>query len=200
MPTELDTSLVVADVYADALLELANARNQADEVRAELQLILELFRTDESFAGFMASSAVADDDRRESIRTIFGGRVSEMVLNTLLVMNDHHRAGLVPFLVGCYKNRLDEQKGRQDVYVSSAVPLEDGERQILRSVLTRLIGRDAMLVERVDAELIGGLVVRVADRQMDGSVRRKLATVREGLAGRGEAELLAGKKYFQTPG
>jgi F-type H+-transporting ATPase subunit delta len=199
VPTELDTSLVVADVYADALLGLANERNQADDVLSELQQILKLFRTDEFFAGFMSSSAVDDDDRRESIHKIFAGRVSEMVLNTLLVMNDHDRSGLVPFLVSCYKNRLDEQKGRQDVYVSSAVPLEDGERQNLRSVLTRLIGRQAVLVESVDEELIGGLVVRIADRQMDGSVRRKLATIRGSLAGRGEAELLAGKEYFEAP-
>lgn len=197
MPTELDTSLVVADVYAQALLELANERDQADAVLQELQGLRELLEKDAYFAGFMASRAVGDDDRRESLRNIFAGRLSELVLNTLLVMNDHGRAGLVPFLVGCYKARLDEQKGQEDVYVTSAVSLEPPEREALGDILSRLIGRRAILVERLAPDLIGGMVVRIEDRQFDGSVRRKLATIRQTLASRGEAELLVGRKFFE---
>jgi F-type H+-transporting ATPase subunit delta len=198
VPTELDTSLVVADVYADALLELANERGQADEVYEELLSLKNLFDWDEDFRAYMLSRAVDDDVRREGLKRIFGGRMSEMVVNTLLVMNDHDRAGLIDFLVDRYKARLDEQKGREDVFVTTAVGLDPADREGLRGTLAALIGRQPVLVERVDAGLIGGMVVRVGDRQIDGSVRRKLAVIREGLAGRGESELLAGKEFFEA--
>ncbi len=196
MASEQDTSLAAADIYAESLLELADERGIAEELFGEFESLVAYIESDEGFAGFLASSAVDDDDRRESLRRIFAGRISEILLNLLLVLNDHNRAGIVPLVFDRFKARFDEQHNRQDVYVASAVPLDDDQRAEIGAGVSAAIGKEAVLVERVDPELLGGLIIKVGDTQFDGSLRRKLARMREFVKERGRQEILSGKHDF----
>jgi len=188
--------MAAAGIYAEALLDLANERGVAEDLFAEFQSLVDYIASDEAFAGFMASAAVDDDDRREALRRIFAGRLSEILLNLMLVLNDHDRAGVVTLVFERYKALLDAQLNRQDVLVTSTVALNDDQRdEIVRSV-SALTGRDAVLVEQVDASLLGGLVVKIGDKQFDGSLRRKLSRMREFMIERGRQEILSGSHDF----
>ncbi len=192
MATDSDISVAAADIYAESLLELANERGVAQDLYTEFQSLVDYYREDEAFAEFMASSAVDDDDRRESIRRIFTGRINEMLLNLMLVLNDHGRAGIVPLVFDRFKKRLDAQSNRQEVHVTSAVPLQEDQRAELTTILSAITGKQAVLVEAVDPTLLGGLIVRVGDQQYNASLRCKLKRFREALADRGGREILAG--------
>jgi len=192
MPSALDISLQAADIYADALLELANERALAEALFEEFRSLVEYIHADKEFADFLASAAVDDDDRRAVLQRIFTGRLSELLLNLLLVLNDHGRAGIVPLVYERYKARLDAQLKRQDVFVTSAVPLDEVQRSEIRENLSAMLGKQAVLVERVDPSLLGGLIIKVGDRQYDGSLRRRVARLREILVERGGQEIIAG--------
>jgi len=192
MAAELDISLQAADLYADSLLELANERGIAEDLFQEFQSLVEYIRGDKEFAGFLVSAAIDDDDRREVLRRVFTGRLSELLLNMMLVLSDHGRAGIVPLVYERYKDRLDAQLNRQDVFVFSAVALSDAERETITANLSAMLGKQAVVTEQVDPTLLGGLVVRVGDRQYDGSLRRGLARLRESLVERGSREILSG--------
>jgi F-type H+-transporting ATPase subunit delta len=196
MTSELDISLAAADIYAEALLELANERDVAEDLFDEYLSLVQYIESDEEFRGFMASFAVDDDDRREVLRRVFKGRVSEMLLNLMLVLNDHNRAGIVPLVFERFKKFYDEQLNRQDVEVKSAVPLSDDHRAKLQAVVSEFTGKQIMLVEEVDPSLLGGLIVQVGDRQFDGSLRTKLSRMREFVIERGRQEILSGKHDF----
>ncbi|MBN1344222.1 MAG: ATP synthase F1 subunit delta [Phycisphaerae bacterium] len=193
MASEHEVSQTAADIYAESLLELANERGVTDAIFEEFQSLAEYIEGDEAFERFLASSAVDDDDRREVLRRIFTGRASEMLLNLMLVLNDHGRAGIVPLVFDRFKQRLDIQKNRQDVQIRSAVPLADNLREEIRSRVASATGKEPILFEEVDPSLIGGLVVKVGDRQFDGSLKRKLARLREELVDRGDLEILSGR-------
>jgi F-type H+-transporting ATPase subunit delta len=196
MASELDISLAAADIYAEALLELANERDVAEDTFNELQSLVEYIESDDDFRRFMASFAVDDDDRREVLQRVFTDRVSEMVLNLMLVLNDHNRAGIVPLVFQRFKKLYDEQLNRQDVEVTSAVPLLDEQRTKIEAVVSEFTGKQAVLVEEVDPSLLGGLIVQVDDRQFDGSLRTKLTRMREFVIERGRQEILSGKHDF----
>lgn len=196
MASEHDTSLAAADIYAESLLELANERGVTGDIHTEFQSLAELIERDADFAGFMASSAVDDDDRREALRRIFTGRISELLLNLMLVLNDHNRAGIVPLVFERFKERLDEQMNRQDVYVTTAVPLSDDQRARIEAGVAAVTGKGAVLIERVDPSLLGGVVIKIGDRQFDGSLRRKLSRMREYVIEAGRQEILSGKHAF----
>jgi F-type H+-transporting ATPase subunit delta len=196
MASDLDISLAAADIYARALLELANERDVADDLFEEFHSLVEFIEGDEAFRGFMASFAVDDDDRREVLQRAFTGRISEMLLNLMLVLNDHNRAGIVKLVFERFKKLYDEQLDRPDVEVTSAVPLTDDERQAIAEGVTGFTGKESVLVEEVDPSLLGGLIVQVGDRQFDGSLRTKLARMREFVIERGRQEILSGKHDF----
>ncbi len=196
MASQLDVSLAAAEVYAESLLELANERGVTDDLFAEFESLVQYIREDEGFAGFMASSAVDDDDRRESLRRIFEGRLSELLLNTLLVLNDHNRAGIVPLVFEKFKDLVDAQKNRQDVYVRSAVELSDDQREMIRGSIAEMTGKEIVLIEEVEPSLLGGVVVKVNDTQLDGSLRNKLLQMREFMFEKGRQEILSGRHSF----
>jgi len=181
MPTEFDISQAAAAIYADSLLELATAAGQAQAVNEELAQLAELWRREPVFADLMRSAAIDSTARAESIRRVFSGRLSTLVLNLLLVLNRRHRTMTLPQVCRSYRLKLEDRLNQQEALVTSAVPLEEPHRQRLREHLKRLIGKDPILVERVDPDLLGGLRIQVADRLFDASVRQQLIGMRRAL-------------------
>jgi F-type H+-transporting ATPase subunit delta len=196
MASELDISITAADIYAEALLELANERDVTGDLFDEFLSLVEYIQSDDEFRGFMTSFAVDDDDRREVLRRVFSGRISEMLLNLMLVLNDHDRAGIVPLVFERFKKLYDAQLDRQDIHVTSAVALSDDQRAVIRTGISEFTGKEVILVEEVDPSILGGLIVQVGDRQFDGSLRNKLARMREFVIERGRQDILSGKHDF----
>jgi F-type H+-transporting ATPase subunit delta len=196
MASDLDVSLAAADIYAQALLELANESDLAEDLFEEFLSLVDFIDSEEEFRGFMASFAVDDDDRREVLQRVFSGRISKMLLNLMLVLNDHNRAGIVKLVFEQFKKLYDEQLNREDVEVKSAVPLTDEEREAIVAEVSAFTGKQSMLVEKVDPSMLGGLIVQVGDRQFDVSLRTQLARMREFVIERGRQEILSGKHDF----
>ncbi len=201
MATEFDMTQAAASVYAESLLQLATEAGQVDSVGEELADLGKLWREDPGFAGLMSSAAIDDDARAMSIRKIFGaGRVSDLVFRFLMVLNKKRRSMILPAICASYRRLMDRQRGRSEVLVRSAVPLEDDQRDKLKSEIKRLTGLDAVLVEQVEPELLGGLTVQVADRIYDTSIRRRLRDMQGALASAIERHLLSGDNKFVTEG
>jgi len=200
MPSEFDISQSAASVYADSLLELANEQNQAEEIGRELDDLKSLWRLEPSFASMMRSPAIDEDARRESLKRIFEGKASPLVLNLLLVLNDHHRAMILPHVCEAYRAKLDVQLKRQETHVTTAVKLTDAQRDRLRREVQRLTGKQPILIEKVDPELLGGMTVQVADRIYDTSVRRRLREMRTDLLAAFDHHLRQDTARFVTQG
>ena len=77
---------------------------------------------------------------------------------------------------------MDEQEGRERAVVRSAVPLEAAHVERLAGYLGELVGKDVDVTTAVDPAILGGLVARVGDRLIDGSVRTRLQDMRKSLA------------------
>lgn len=200
MASEFDNSQGASAVYAESLLQLAKERNMADDIGAELADIAEVWNDTPDFAAMMRSAAVDDDARRESIKKIFTGKVNELVLNLMLVLNDKHRAGSLPYVCEAYRKKLDEMHGREDVYVTSAVALSDVQREKIRVEVKRLTGFEASLRESIDSGLVGGMRILIRDRLMDFTVKRRLGRIKTELLRSGDTNLRNQSARFVTEG
>lgn len=193
MATDLDISQAASAVYAESLLSLVEEQGQSEAVAEELAQLRALWNQDQQFVDLMSSSAIDEDDRRQSIRKIFGnGRVSKLVFNLLMVLNDKHRAYLLPAVCDAYVRELNKLRGRKEVYVTSAVPLDDPQRARLQAEVKRLSGVEPILVERVDPDVLGGLMVQVGDHLFDATVGRRLHDYRDELRRAVQKHLLGG--------
>ena len=77
-----------------------------------------------------------------------------------------------------YNQLLDERLGRQQIEVTSAVPLEDGEVERIRRFVADLIRKEVVVSSRVDPSILGGVIIQIGDRLLDGSTRTRLETLR----------------------
>jgi len=193
MATDLDISQAASTVYAESLLSLVEEQGQAEAVADELLQLKALWDQDQQFVDLMSSSAIDEDDRRESIRKIFGnGRVSKLVFNLLMVLNDKHRAYLLSAVCDAFARKLNELRGRKEAYVTSAFPLDDPQRARLQAEIRRLAGVEPILVERVDPDVLGGLMVQVGDHLFDASAGRRLRDYRDELRRAVQKHLMGG--------
>ena len=100
--------------------------------------------------------------------------VDPTLRNVLCVLVSRGVVELFPDVESGYRRLLDEHRGREQVEVASAVPLEDAEQQRISEFIAALIGKEVVMESRVDPSILGGLVIRVGDRLIDGSTRTRL--------------------------
>lgn len=189
--------IAIARVYAQALLALAESQGEADSVLEELESMAVEIDKDPAFANFLKSPLVGTEERRQSLDRMFKGRMNEILLDTLQVMNSKGRSGLVRALVEAYSQEYEELRGQVRVAVQSAVPLTDSLRRQLRDVVSGFTGKTPRLEESVDPDLIGGLVLQVTDRRIDTSVFKEIEGLRQQLLDRASQEIHSGKTYLE---
>jgi len=185
----------VADVYASALLEAAEAAGQYEEVAAELADLIGYMDREHDFAMFMVADSVDDDPRRESLERLFRGKMNDLLLNMLQVLNNRRRMALLRAVARCAQLRVEARHHQREVTVRTAVPLTDALRDQVRRVVGEYLGRDALLIEQVEPHLIGGLVLQMGDIQVDASVGSKLKIMLKRLMERATAEIHQGQRY-----
>lgn len=177
-------SVTAARRYARALFELAEERKAGPEIAAELQLVAETLQEVPTLGDVLVSSSIPAEAKKNILRQVFSTQVSPVTLNFLLLTVDKGRIGEFPDIYRQYLEMLRASRGVIKGEVVSAVPLDEAELTRLQSRLQEVTGKEVELQARVDPGLIGGLVVRVDDRVIDGSIRTRLANLRQALVSR----------------
>jgi F-type H+-transporting ATPase subunit delta len=170
-----------AVAYARSLLELANERNQADEIGQEMAGIRDILTEQPSFAAYLADPGIGGTERTATLDKVFKGRVSPLVSNFLGVVNNHGRMRMLGPIAQAFVDLLDEQRGNVEVDVTVAQRLSADQLEQVRQRVSQALGKNAVVHQYVDEDIIGGLVLRVEDRLIDASVKYQLEAMRERL-------------------
>ncbi len=175
----------VAQVYAQALLELAFSKGVPAEVLRDVQEIGRILRDDPRSFRFLVAPNIRQEAKRTVVDHAFGGRVAEVVQNFLKVVIDKGRAQELPGIVDAFIAMYHERQGELVVQVSAAQALDDDEREKLKGAIKKKYRAqgytEVLLEEKVDARLLGGVIVRTGDSLYDGSLRTRLAAVGDRL-------------------
>ncbi len=165
--------------YAEAMFSLAT---ETTSVPATLEALTfardELYNT-EGALELLASPAIAKDERQAVLEKAFEGRLPQHVLNLLCVMVDHGCIRELDDCVKAFRELHDAALKLSTAQVTSAVPLTKAEEAELAAQLTKKLGRTIRLTCDVDASLLGGMIVRVDGKVIDGSLRHKLQQIKE---------------------
>ena len=171
----------VAALYSKALLSAARDRIEVvvDEFEAIVKECLDRFPQLEAA---LASPRINEEDKDAMLDRIFGGKVDTTLLNFLKILSRRRRLGALRAIQKAVAALRDEQLGRLAVIVTSSQPLSDDQRRDIVARLRETFGKEVSLKEKVDASLLGGIILRVGDRVYDGSVRGKLQVKRRSVA------------------
>jgi F-type H+-transporting ATPase subunit delta len=172
----------VARSYAKALFELARERNQVDAIARDLHAIEEQFAANADLRAFFARPWVASAAKRAAaaeIATRLG--VSPLARDFLALVAAQGRVDHLE-TIAAHRELEDEAAGRVRARVRTAVPLSDAERSALAGRLGRVVGgRQVVLEDVTDRELLGGFVAEVGSLLVDGSLDGQLARLRDRL-------------------
>jgi F-type H+-transporting ATPase subunit delta len=187
----------IARVYAEALLNAADKKGEADAVREQFEsLVRDVLDADPLVGAFFASPAVPSPVKAEAIRKACEGRASELFTNFLLVLNDHDRLELLRPTLAALQELYDERRRRLRVLVRSAVALADDQRERIRQGVQTAFQMEPVLDVQVDPELLGGVLVKIGDWLYDGTVRARLQAIRNHLIERSSHEIQSGRNRF----
>lgn len=198
MPSVEPRELAVARIYAQAMLQLAQARDQVDALLAELLDFVALAERDAQFEMFLTSPDIDLGARRQTVEKLFRGRYSDLFVDSIQVLNRKDRLMLIHAVAEAYRNAHEELQGRVEVLVRSAAPLTEQARARLREVASMHTGREADLVETVDESLLGGLVLQIGDEKLDASLATKLKTLAASLLDRASREIHGGRSFLES--
>jgi F-type H+-transporting ATPase subunit delta len=179
------TSDVAAKRYAEAAYEIAREAAATDAWDEGLHALAALYG-DEQAAAFIGNSRVPLQQKQELVRKALGG-VPEGALNLALLLLQRSRTALGPAIADAYRQMLDEARGVAHATVTTAVAMSDSELADVRKKLTEITGGEVVVNTQVDEGILGGIIVRIGDRLIDGSTRNRLLALRSAIGGRAGA-------------
>ena len=169
--------------YAQAVFEMADEQGALDRWERDLRILAEAFK-DESVANFLASPQIPNAEKRRTVQSLLGAEGQPLTLNLVGLLIERGRFGQLPQVYRVFHDMLLERRGIAVGDLTTAVPLGPEELALVRTRLHELLGKDVELRTTVDPSIIGGIIVRVGDQLIDGSVTSQLLKLRERLAAR----------------
>lgn len=179
----------IARNYADTLLALAERHGgqaTAQEYLRAIEDLAALLENEPRVREFLETPRVTGAQKQHALRASLAGRVPDLFLRFALVVLEKGRQSLFREIALAYRDRVDEMLGQVRVHVAiSHTPDPALQQEVLRALEARL-GKTVIADFTVDPELLGGMVVRVGDQILDGSIRSRAAGLRRRLL---EAEI-----------
>ena len=167
--------------YAGALFEAARERDELEEVLSDLGEFVAALHESEELRLFYYGGQIPERQKRRAIDGLTEG-MKTLTTNFLKVLVDNGREEILEEVLGRYEQLVKEHLRKIEVGVTTAVELSQNQLDRVRERLGRVLeGREVILDTKVDPELIGGAVFRFGGRMMDGSIRGRLESLREGM-------------------
>ena len=165
----------VVSRYAKSLLELAVEKGILDQVHQDMNLLLELEAAHPELAGMLTSPIVSSDKKLTVLESIFKSSASELTLTFVKLVSQKGRESLPPAMAREFHRQYNIQMGIQLAEVTTTFPIDAELRTQFEDIVKDISGKDRVeLIEKVNAKLIGGFVLKVDDRQYDESINSKL--------------------------
>jgi len=171
----------VARKYAGALFDSASDRNLLDQAYEQIAQLGELLESDRTLLTFLLSPQVLDKNKQSLVRDVFGSRMEPLFVEFLIVLLDKRRTRYLPEVIVEFNRLVEDAKGISRATVITATPLAESERERLTTRLADRSGRSIKLESKVDSSILGGMIVMIDGKIIDGSVRHGLDLIEEQL-------------------
>ena len=169
--------------YASALFDLAVDSRSEDETQSALHQIRDTLESIPDTLATLASPAIPKKERMALLERAWGRSVPEHVMGFMQVLCAHGHIRELSDCVATFDDLLDTARKLSTATVVSAVELTQAEKDKLQASLEKRLGRTIRLNCSVDASLLGGLVVTVDGKVMDGSLKHRLHEIKEVMNG-----------------
>jgi F-type H+-transporting ATPase subunit delta len=175
--------LAVVRRYARALFDTAQKQGVVDQVEEELKSVDQVLRAVPRLSRVLRAPTIPRPQKQDLLLKAFGSRVGKLTARFLALAIERRREAILVDIYGEFQRLANEARNILPVQVTAAVPLTDDERNALTGALSSRTGKNVTLEVDVDPQIMGGLMLRMGDTVIDGSVRSRLVQLRNRLQG-----------------
>jgi F-type H+-transporting ATPase subunit delta len=176
---------ILAKKYAKAIFTIGQEQETYEEYNEVLQGLSELFVKDPDLADALTNPLYPLDVKEKMMTGIVDSMEVDTVMgNFLNLLVQKKRAEILPEIAESFKIMVDEAKNISHGNVISAIELSDELKSNVQTVLEKLTGKKVELTTSVDPSILGGIIAKVGDLVLDGSIKTQLAGLKDSIKGR----------------
>lgn len=165
--------------YARAIFDLASEAGALDQWMSDLN-DMRGFLAEPTVAQVLQNPEISFEQKQKVISAGLLG-MDSLRVNFLSLLVRKRRTDLIENIIAEFERLVNDQQGIAIADVTTAVPMDDTMTDLIAQKLSGLVGKKVMVRAAVDPEIIGGVVARIGDKLIDGSVVGRLAALRERL-------------------
>lgn len=167
--------------YAKAFFSTAKEKNLLDKLKTDIQSVLDVCNTSEDFILLLESPIVKTSKKSNLVKTIFEGKVNALTLNFLLLIVQNKREVHIPAICRNFLELTRKDQNIKSAVLTTASEVESDTLKRIESLLRKELNATIELSSQVNPEILGGLVLRLEDKQYDASVATQLKKVKQTL-------------------
>ena len=173
---------VIANRYAEALFQIGEEENKTDNLYNELKEVSSLITKNKELSSIMKSPLISKSEKIQLIETLFAGKIDNDLKNFFKVLIEKGRINSINAIVTTYKELLNEKNNVLEGYVISAVRMDKVKIKQLERELSKKHNKNITLKNKVDKSILGGVLVRLGNTEIDGTIRTRLDGLRNQLS------------------
>ena len=172
---------VIANRYAEALFQLSEEENITKEIYNELHDVVEVIKNNKELDNVLKSPLVAKNEKTQLIEALFNNKINNDLKNFLKILVEKGRISSLKSIELTFKELLNDKHNIIEGTVISAIALTEKQVKELEEKLSKKYNKNVTLENEVDQSILGGVLVRLGNTQIDGSVRTRLNNIKDQL-------------------
>jgi len=168
--------------YAKALLQSALEQDILDDVEKDMRFILHTVRDSRDLVLFLKSPIIKTEDKQEVLARIFNDHVSGETTSLLQLLSEKNREELLGDICTGFIDLYNQHYGIIQVDITTAYQLSSAQRDDLHEALESSTGKKVEMDVTIDTDIMGGVIVRIDDTVLDGSVKYKIRKLKNQFA------------------
>ncbi|HBI93413.1 MAG: F0F1 ATP synthase subunit delta [Terrisporobacter othiniensis] len=173
---------IIANRYAEALFQLSEDENITKEIYNELHNVVETVKNNKDLDNVLRSPLVAKIEKVKLIESLFNNKINNNLKNFLKILVEKGRISSLKSIELTFKQLLNDKNNIIEGTVISAIPLTDEKVKELEGKLSKKYNKNVTLENKVDQSILGGVLVRLGNTQIDGSVKTRLDNIKDQLS------------------
>ena len=173
---------IIASRYAEALFQIGEEENLTDMMYQELSDVVNLIKLNQDFFSVLKSPVISKKEKISLIDNIFENKININIKNFLKILIEQDRISFILDISDSYKELLNEKHNILEGFVISAIPMKKEEIKELEEKLSKKYNKNVTLENKVDKSILGGVLVRLGNEEIDGTVKTRLDKMKEQLS------------------
>jgi F-type H+-transporting ATPase subunit delta len=164
--------------YAEALFQVARAEEMLDRVEEELTTLNKALDSNAELREFLSNPQITSDGKKSALFQIFGEKISPITLHWMNMVVDQGRQRRLPTIIEAFLTLTEDARDKVTAEVITSIPLPEDLAKRLEQALSKVTKKRVFLKPMVDDSILGGVIVKIENKVIDGSVKHRLEEIK----------------------